>query len=344
MARWLQWSAGVDTSAFVSSPADPSLDPDASSGAPDSSSGTPDEGDAAELALDRGASSKPLKLHLRVFSGPRHSYRVLTLRPACGVRFSNNSFHDTWHLLSDLGGAAILARLLWGLTYQRQAGTIVLIDEAHLVPTPFEADPAAPFLLSVVDSPAAAHLDEEHLAMLRRWLRKPGHPMTTVKLQTFGLDAALERDERGVTRSYHRDAEYRPLWAKERMSKRAGILCYSAPAEILRAQALTIAGMPRRTYQGMNYHYLAEGAAGRPGHKYHPPEGEVQIFSDFRERVAAAKLGRAEVAPELAADRRLSDDQRWSTWPVAERELQRRVADRKRRAARPRRPSLRDDE
>jgi hypothetical protein len=158
--------------------------------------------------------------------------------------------------------------------------------------------------------------------------------VTTVKLQTFGLDVAQARDERGLFRSYYRDAEHRTLWAKERMSKRAGVICYSAPAEILRTQALAIARMPRFTYRGMSYCYLAEGAAGRPGRSYHPPEGEVQIFSDFRERVAAAKLGRAAAAPEVSPERRLSDEQRWDTWPVAERQLERRVADRQRRAAR----------
>ncbi len=189
-------------------------------------------------------------------------------------------------------------------------------------------------LFSVVDSPAAAVLDDEHLAALRRWLRKPGAPFTTVKLQTFGLDAALARDEYALTRYYHH-AEHRPLWAKERMSKRAGLLCYSAPAEILRAQALTIARMPHHTYRGTSYHYLAEGAAGRP-RKHHAPEGEVQIFSDFRERVGAAKLGRAEVA--AGAERRLlGDPERWATWPLAERELARRVADRQRAAGRVRR-------
>lgn len=343
MARRLQSWLGVDNS--LPAPTAPvnaagSPEADASSGAPDRASGDPDKQSGVPDEEDDGAGgaaalSRPLKLHLRLFRGPRYSYRVLTLRPSCGVRFSNNYFHDTWHLLSDLGGAAILARLLWGLSYQRQAGTILLVDEAHLVPTPFEADPAAPLLCSVVDSPAAAHLDDEHLAALRRWLRRPGPQVTTVKLQTFGLDAALQRDDRGVSRSYRHDAEHRPLWAKERMSKRAGILCYAAPAEILRAQALVIARMPRHTYFGTNYHYLAEGDAGRPGRSYRAPEGEVQIFSDFRERVAAAKLGRAEAVPELPAERRLSDDQRWSIWPAAERHLARRVADRKRRAARP---------
>ena len=308
----------------------------ASSGLSDASSGLPEDAAAAD---GRRATPAPLKLHLRLFKGPRHTTRVLTLRPSCGARFSNNYYHDTWHLLSDLGGAVILARLLWGLSYQRQAGTIILVDSAHLMPTPFEADPALPFLFSVVDSPAAASLDEEHLAALRRWLRKPGPPATTVKLQTFGMAAALERDACETTRYHLNDDEWQPLWAKERMSKRAGLLCYSAPAEVLRAQALVLQQLPRGTYRGTNHHYLAESRNSR--HKYRAPEGEVQIFSDFRERVAAARLGRTTTVerPDLP----ITDGERWRTWDATERELTRRVADRKRRTAR-RRDRDREDQ
>ncbi len=202
------------------------------------------------------------------------------------------------------------------------------------MPTPFAAAPALPLLFSVVDSPAAARLDEEHLAALRRWLRKPGPPATTVKLQTFGMAAAIEREERETARYHLSDDEWQPLWAKERMSKRAGLLCYSAPAEILRAQALVLQQMPRGTYRGMNYHYLAEGR-NSSRHKYRAPEGELQIFSDFRERVAAARLGRTVAVERPDRDTRpLTDHERWSTWDATERELLRRVGDRQRRAAR----------
>ncbi len=274
----------------------------------------------------------PLKLHLRVAELPGQTYRVLTLRPQFGARFSNNLFHDTWHLLSDLAGAQVLARLWWGLSFQRQAGTVILLDDAHLVPTPFEADPPLPCLFALAGEPTRVSLAEEHLIALRRWLRKPPPP-TTVKLHTFSMAAALEADARAAAARELRYAEWEASWAKERVSKRAGFLCYSAPAEVLRSQALTVHRLGGFTYRGMNYHYLAEGG-GRYRRDYRAPEGEVQVFSDFRERVSAAVEGRRQAAPEQPADRPLPDDERHRTWTAAERALARRVAARQAKRAR----------
>lgn len=285
----------------------------------------------------------PLKLHLRLCELPGATYRVLSLRPSCGVRFSNNFFHDTWHLLSDLNGSALLARLLWGLSYQRHAGTVIALFGGHIVETPFEADPALPCLLTVANAPASASFDEAHLDGLRRWLRKPGAPATTVKLQTFGMAAAMERWSDRTTRYEMHDAEWDPRWARERMSKRAGLLCYTAPPEILRAQALTVHAMSRTTYRGSSYHYLAEGRSGRRASTYRAPSGEVQIFSDFTERLTTARAARAQVVDPSAARRPLDDEARRAIWDSAERALERRVAERKRRTA-ARRQRARDGE
>lgn len=276
----------------------------------------------------------PLKLHLRLCELPGHTYRVLSLRPSCGVRFSNNFFHDTWHLLSDLNGSALLARLLWGLSYQRHAGTVIALYGEHIVETPFEADPALPCLLTVANSPASASFDETHLDGLRRWLRRPGPPATTVKLQTFGMAAAIARYQDRSVRYEGHDEEWIPLWARERMSKRAGLLCYTAPPEILRAQALTVHGMSRFTYRGSNYHYLAEGRSGRRASTYRAPSGEVQIFSDFTERLITARAARAQVVVDPATARGpLNDEARRAIWDSVERALERRVAERKRRTS-----------
>ena len=50
-------------------------------------------------------------------------HTAMTLRPVAQARFSTNYFHETWHLLSDGHGAQVLARLLWGLSYQARPGT-----------------------------------------------------------------------------------------------------------------------------------------------------------------------------------------------------------------------------
>src|SRR5262245_17904657 len=81
-----------------------------------------------------------LKMHLRLLRLAGRVYRVVTPRPNFGAVFSTNFYHQTWHIVSDQHGARMLARLLWGLSFQRQPGTLVLVHGRHLRPTPFEAE------------------------------------------------------------------------------------------------------------------------------------------------------------------------------------------------------------
>jgi hypothetical protein len=83
-----------------------------------------------------------LRLHRYPLRLDGREYTVITPRPGTGARFSTNRYHDTWHVLSDLRGARLLARLLWGLAYQRVPGTMVAIGPPLLDPNPFDAEPA----------------------------------------------------------------------------------------------------------------------------------------------------------------------------------------------------------
>ncbi|GII58369.1 hypothetical protein Pth03_67580 [Planotetraspora thailandica] len=49
--------------------------------------------------------------------------------------------------MSDIHGARLLGRLLWGLAYQRRPGTLVVIGPQHLDSSPFDAEPADPIAL-----------------------------------------------------------------------------------------------------------------------------------------------------------------------------------------------------
>jgi hypothetical protein len=93
--------------------------------------------------------------------------RVITPRPGTGVRFSINRYHQTWHVLSGLRGAQLLAHLLWGLAYQRVPGTLVVIGAPWLNPEPFGAgrsDPVAvvPAMLTALGPQAARQLRQRH--------------------------------------------------------------------------------------------------------------------------------------------------------------------------------------
>jgi hypothetical protein len=222
----------------------------------------------------------PLEVHLRALEIHRRTLRLVTLRPQCGVRFSTNYFHDTWHILAGPDGAALLGRLLWGLAFQRQPGTLVLIDHPHLVPTPFEADPPDPILL-VPDG--LTRVDDDLLRALKLRLRRaPGRPRT-IRWQTFGMAGAATITD---GRAWIRDRK-RPIWTRERMSRRAGFVCYTAPPEVLRAQGVAIHGMG-----GGAYHPMAEV----DGPCWHH-DGEVQVLGNFASKVAAARAARRALFP-----------------------------------------------
>src|SRR5437764_708249 len=95
----------------------------------------------------RPTAASRLKVHLRLLRIGGATYRVVTLRPGARVAFSTNFYHQTWHIVTDERGARLLARLFWGLAFQHQPGTLVLVHGDHLLPTPFEAERSDPFLI-----------------------------------------------------------------------------------------------------------------------------------------------------------------------------------------------------
>jgi hypothetical protein len=118
---------------------------------------------------------------------------VITLRPGTDSRFSTNYFHETWHILSDFHGSRLLGRLLWGLAFQRNPGTVVLIDRPHLDPTPFEPEPASPILLV---PEWLTPLRAGTVRALRGMLPLTAPPAGTVRWQTPGLDRRSRRPGR----------------------------------------------------------------------------------------------------------------------------------------------------
>lgn len=237
--------------------------------------------------------AKGLKVHLRTYDLHGTTFRVVTLRPQTTVRFSTNYFHQTWHILAGARGAELLGRLLWGLAFQRHPGTLILIDRDHLVPTPFDADPPDPILLV----PAGlTSIDIDHLRALKQRLRRVASSPTTIRWHTFGMSAALAQDDGRSFRAVwiHRNRE--EFSTQERMSRRVGFVCYTAPPPILRRHALAIHTM--RGWKGYSsYHPLAES---RPTSSWHY-DGEFQLIPNFDDDVSAAIVGRREVLGDAKA-------------------------------------------
>jgi hypothetical protein len=241
-----------------------------------------------------------LKLHLRVLEIHRTTLRVVTLRPQTPARFSTNCYHDTWHILAGADGAVVFGRLLWGLAFQRHPGTLLLIDRPHLVPTPFEADPPDPI---IVIPDGLTSVDDDALRALRLRLRRAPGPSTTIHWHTFGMPAALERGR--APRRWWGDP-LRAQRSRERMARRAGFVCFTAPPGVLREHALGIYRMGMHPCPGQwgSYHPLAEHDSPR----WWGYDGEVQLIPGFANAVSAARVARREVLGDDTAGLATDDD------------------------------------
>lgn len=235
--------------------------------------------DAAEP--DRAANRRGLKVHLRVIAIGATTYRVVSLRPATPARFSTNHFHGAWHVITGCGGAAVLGRLLWGLAFQRQPQTLLWLDAPHVTSTPFDGDPAD--AIAILPAGLTGFVPA-HLRALRDRLRGRA-PTATIRWHTFGLPEVLA-DERRWSRWRH---EPRATFAREQMSRTAGVVCYTAPPALLRAHGVDVYAL-RRAHRG-SYLPLAERRV--PG--VWGPEGEVQVIPHFDDDVAAAAVARREI-------------------------------------------------
>ncbi len=224
------------------------------------------------------------KLHLRLETVGRRTYRVASLRPGCGATFSTNYFHDTWHVLSDPAGAGLFARLLWGLSFQKQAGTLVFLHGPHLRPTPFDADPSDP--VALVPTALTAVVADD-LAALRARLRRPSREGTRINWPTFGLDRALDEDERVDYRERlanawqrHRDE------ARLEVRRAGGCVVFAGPAGALREAALSAHALATgMTYGGQGYAYFGSWRG-------HNPPGELQVFDRYRAMLSEAAEAR----------------------------------------------------
>ncbi len=259
-----------------------------------------------------------LKLHLRVVDVGDYLYRVLTLRPQMGVRYSTNFFHETWHILTDEAGAKVLGRVFWGLSYQKAEGTLVVIDAPHLVTTPFDGDPAD----RIVIAPLGTSTETKRLRALRAALARKPKSDGTVRFQTWGLPREADRS---WVESRHDYKLIEDLYDDERMDRRAGMVCYTAPPEILRAHGAAIYRIPPDRWGA--YHYLDWGRALQ-----HHANGEVQVFTNFADRVSAAKVVRREVLGDGAKSLIADQETRWDVQEKVYAAQLRRVKARVRRA------------
>ena len=130
-----------------------------------------------------------------------------------------------------------------------------------------------------------------------------------------------------VTHAYDvlSDPDQRARYRRERMTRTAGFICYTAPPDILREQARAICRMRNWGGRG-DYHYLAENTGDRRRWRV---EGELQLIPGFADQVSAAIAARREVLGG-GPDRALaSDAEREAVYARKELELRRLTSHRR---------------
>ncbi|WP_228001541.1 hypothetical protein [Nocardia australiensis] len=186
----------------------------------------------------------------------------------------------------------MLARLLWGLAYQRRPGTLVVIDPEHLDPNPFDAAPADPIVVVPVERTV---LTRAAAADLRRRMPFRERSEGTVRWQTFGLPQAVAE-----LREWRSRAPGERIWRFDelpvgtpRVDRIGGLITIFGGHHQLRSWATDLATLGDYAYHGMDYTYLDEADRN----------GEVQIFRQYRREVNIARRARAEVlASGVAGD------------------------------------------
>ena len=229
-------------------------------------------------------------MHRRAVQLEGRSITVLSPRPSDRVRFATNRFHQTWHVLSDIGGGRYFGRLCWAMAYNRKPGTIVVINKPQLTSSPFDGDPSLPILIadrsSGVPKPAG-------LAALRKQLAKPVSPDGTVKLQTHGLDRYADGQRDFMEDRRNQQHFWKPAngWIKHSR----GFIVLTAPPPVLRQWGYELTTLGDPLYSGQDHRYLEFSRKQRVEQFW--PEGEVQVFAQFHRMVSEARQERRRLFP-----------------------------------------------
>jgi hypothetical protein len=256
------------------------------------------------------AESTPseVKLHRREMMLDRKSYTVLSPRPTTPFSFATNSFHETWHVLSDARGAHLLGRMFWSMAYQRKPNTIMVIDYPLLVPNPFDADPSSPILIANTN---LGGLSKTAVAQLKHNLPFKSPSRGIVRLTAPGLDRVLagqtdlEREQRdsGDRWNDHQRAGFTDLVN--------GVVVLAAAPPTLEWWALWLSELGTRWYQGMDYTALDHSP--NRGWRRAGETGEVQIFERFTTMVSQAAEVRKRLYP-YSGHRELLREEREAVW------------------------------
>jgi len=247
------------------------------------------------------STAERLKVHRRSLSINGLRSTVLSPRPSEPARFATNRSHGAWHVLTDVAGAHLLARLCWAMAYQRHERTVVVVDPPLLVPNPFDADPSAPIVIVNND---LGPLSSDAATDLQSQLPLTTPSEGTVVLQTRGLDLALddpaafaERDEQASGPNDDRTRRW--------IEGANGLVVIAAPPPVLRAWGVKLWGLGQSLTGGTSWSYL-----DLPNQ-----DGEVHVFDDLADQVGHAVALRELLFPDRSRQA-LAEDERRQMWSI----------------------------
>lgn len=235
-----------------------------------------------------------IRLHRRAWWHDGREYQVMSLRPGDPTRYSVQRWRDTLIIYSDLAGARLLGRLLWGLSYQRRPNTVLVLNPGHLAPDPFDGAPSPTLVFGATPGTA---LSTATTRALRRPVLWRSRPDGTAGWNTAGLVRAY--DERDAWQRARRAGvpvawAYRPDRPPPNLLDAGGACAVLAAPELLRDWAVTIADAGAYWYHGESCTEPHFGPGGI----------DVHAVRHFHRQVSAAARARAEVlaAPDCPAD------------------------------------------
>jgi hypothetical protein len=249
-----------------------------------------------ESDMSQRVLNERLRLHRRTVHQDGREYQVLSLRTVDPVRFSvelDPAGRGYPLIRSDLTGARLLGRLLWGLSSHRHPDTVLVLDRGHLVVDPYDGGPSPVVVFAVASRTVLGPALIRRLRQSALW-RTPS--MSTVSWKSAGLSAAVT--EVAYWQEARRSGAQWPTTTPDPpdaiVREAASVVTVSAVPQLLRSWAT-------RIVQAGDYWSADESCTepswGRTGI-------DVHAVRQFHRLVSAAELARAEVvaAPDCPSD------------------------------------------
>ncbi|SBT40124.1 hypothetical protein [Micromonospora auratinigra] len=225
------------------------------------------------------ALTSRLRLHRREWRHAGRDYQVISLRPGDPARYAVRRERHFTVVSSDLTGARLLGRLLWGLAYQPRPDTLLVLEPARMVPDHEDGTPSPPVVFTVAPRTVLSPAVARGLRSGALWRIRPAG---TVTWNTAGYPAALAARFGGVgAEPYQPDPPGAQLHATD------AVLTVAAVPALLRRWAVLVGQA--------GCHWYSDESCTEPDWV---AGFDVHAVRHFHRLVSVARRARAEVLAE----------------------------------------------